>query len=276
MYRRFNDLSPPLITLLTDFGLQDGYVASMKGVILGICPDARLVDISHLIAPHNVRSAAFVLCSSYGYFPPGTIHLAVVDPGVGTERGAIAIRTGSCFFVGPDNGVFSLVLKKEARWEARKLENRQIRKNPLSSTFHGRDLFAPAAAHIARGVRFDTLGPPCDPAFAEWGEPIIGQGEVKGEVIHIDRFGNAITNVMGETLETQGPAEEWIIYAGETMINSIEPTYGRVGAGEVLALTGSSGFIEIAINQGNAAYKLGLAQGTKATFRLSKTRHSSG
>ena len=269
-------MSPPLITLLTDFGLQDGYVASMKGVILGICPDAKLVDISHLIAPQNVRSAAFVLCSSYGYFPPGTIHLAIVDPGVGTERGAIAIRAGSCFFVGPDNGVFSLVLKKEARWESRRLENRQFRRNPLSSTFHGRDLFAPAAAHIARGVRFDTLGPACAPTPVEWGEPMIGEAEVEGEVIHIDRFGNAITNVMRETLETRGPVDKWTIEAGETTIDSIELTYGRVRAGEVLALSGSSGFIEIAINQGNAASELGLPQGTKATFRLSNSRKSSG
>ncbi len=269
-------MSRPLITLLTDFGLHDGYVASMKGVILGICPHAKLVDISHLIAPQNVRSAAFVLCSSYEYFPPGTIHLAVVDPGVGTERGAIAIRTGSCFFVGPDNGVFSLILKKEARWEARKIENSQFRRSPLSSTFHGRDLFAPAAAHIARGVQFATLGPPCDPIFVEWGEPIIGEGEVKGEVIHVDRFGNAIINVMRETLETQGPVEKWIINAGETVIEAIELTYGRVRAGEALALTGSNGFIEIAVNQGNAASELGLAPGTEVTFRLSNSRKSSG
>jgi hypothetical protein len=261
-------MSRPLITLLSDFGLQDGYVASMKGVILGICPDAKLVDISHLIAPRNVRSAAYVLCSSYGYFPHGTIHLVVVDPGVGTERVPIAIRTGSCFFVGPDNGSFSLALKNESQWEARKLENAKFRRDPPSSTFHGRDIFAPAAAHIARGVPFDALGPPCRPVFVEWGEPLIGKAEVRGEVIHIDRFGNAITNVMRKTLEEQGPVEKWIIDAGATTINSIEPTYGRVGAGQALALTGSSGFIEIAVNQGDAASELGLAQGSKITFRL--------
>jgi len=257
-----------LITLLTDFGLQDGYVASMKGVILEICPDANMIDISHLIAPQNVRSAAFVLGSSYKYFPRGTIHLAVVDPGVGTERGAIAVRTGSCFFVGPDNGVFSLILRKEVCWEARKLENRQFWRNPPSNTFHGRDLFAPAAAHIARGIQFDALGPPCDPTFVEWSEPTIGNGEVKGEVIHIDRFGNAIINVMLETLETQGPAEKWTINLGKTVIDSIRPAYGRVTVGEALALTGSNGYIEIAINQGNAASELGLVQGTKVIFRL--------
>jgi S-adenosylmethionine hydrolase len=269
-------LGSPLITLLTDFGLQDGYVACMKGVILEICPDAKLVDISHLIAPCNVRSAAFVLYSSYAYFPRGTIHLAVVDPGVGTERGAIAFRTGPGFFVGPDNGLFSLVLRKEALLEARRIENRQFRRSPLSSTFHGRDLFAPAAAHIARGVPLEAIGPLCDPAFVEWSEPIIGDAEVKGEVIHIDRFGNAIINVTRQTLESRGPLEKWTISAGKTAIYSIEQTYGRVRAGEALALTGSSGFIEIALNQGNAALELGLAQGTKVTFRLSNSRKSPG
>jgi len=267
-------LSSQIITLLTDFGLQDGYVAGMKGVILQICPDAKLVDISHLIAPQSVRSGAFVLCSCYEYFPHGTIHLAVVDPGVGTERGAVAIRTGSCFFVGPDNGLFSLILRKETGWEARRLENRQFRRSPLSSTFHGRDLFAPAAAHIACGVQFDTLGPACDPVSPHWDEPIIGRGEVKGEVIHIDRFGNAITNVLSETLEKQGPMGKWMITAGKSVINSIEQTYGRVRTGEQLALTGSTGFIEIAVNQGNAASELELGVGARVTFRLSNALNS--
>ena len=264
-------MNPPIITLLTDFGLQDGYVASMKGVILEICPEAKLVDISHLIAPQDVRSGAFVLYTSYEFFPKGTIHLAVIDPGVGTERCAIAIRAGSRFFVGPDNGLFSFVLKQTG-WEARKLENRQFWKSKLSSTFHGRDLFAPVAAHIARGENFDALGPACDPVFLQWSEPIVGKGEVEGEVIHIDRFGNAIINVMRETLEKQGPAENWTTRAGKTVINSIQQTYGRVAAGKALALTGSSGFIEIAINHGNAAYELGLRSGTRVTFRLSRSR----
>ncbi|MGO9316115.1 MAG: S-adenosyl-l-methionine hydroxide adenosyltransferase family protein [Syntrophobacteraceae bacterium] len=263
-------MNPPIITLLTDFGLQDGYVASMKGVILGICPDAKLVDISHLVAPRDVRSGAFVLYTSYEFFPQGTIHLAVVDPGVGTERSPIAIRAKSCFFVGPDNGLFSFVLK-ETGWEARRLENRQFWKSQLSSTFHGRDLFAPVAAHIARGAHFDDLGPSCDPVLAQWGEPIVGKGQVEGEVIHIDHFGNAIINVMRETLEKQGPAEKWTTSAGKTVIHSIQQTYGRVSAGKALALTGSSGLIEIAVNHGNAASELGLRSGTKVTFRLSKS-----
>ena len=261
-------MSSPIITLLTDFGLQDGYVASMKGVILQICPDAKLVDISHLIPAQNIRSGAFVLYSSYDNFPNGTIHLAVVDPGVGTQRGAVAIRTNSFFFVGPDNGLFSLILRKEAKWEARRLENSQFLRSPVSNTFHGRDLFAPVAAHLASGVDFHTLGPACDLMFPRWGEPIAGRGEVRGEVIHIDRFGNAITNVPGEILEKQGPPCKWSIRAGELTIDSIQQTYGRAGAREALALTGSSGFIEIAVNQGNAASELKLEQGTVVSFRL--------
>lgn len=261
-------MSSHIITLISDFGLQDGYVASMKGVILGICHDVQMVDISHLISPQNVRSGAFVLYTSYEYFPRGTVHLAVVDPGVGTERGAIAIRTGAFFLVGPDNGLFSLILRKETGWEARRLENPKFQRNPLSSTFHGRDLFAPVAAHLAGGVPFDTLGPACDPFFPQWSDSIISKGEVRGEVIHIDRFGNAITNVLNETLKKLGPLEKWTISAGKSVINSIQQTYARVATGEVLALTGSNGFIEIAVNQGNAALELGLEIGTIVSFRL--------
>jgi hypothetical protein len=260
-------MSSPVITLLSDFGVQDGYAASMKGVILRICPQAKLVDISHLIPPQVVRSGAYVLYASYEYFPHGTVHLAVVDPGVGTERGALAIRTSHFFFVGPDNGLFSLILKKEADWEARRLENRQFRLSPLSSTFHGRDLFAPAAAHLALGIPFESLGPICSPISPEWDEPVIEKDKVEGELIHIDRFGNAITNVLHETLAIRGPAEEWTITAGKSTINSIHQTYGRVKVGEALALTGSTGFIEIAVNQGSAALELGLEVGMRVTFR---------
>jgi S-adenosylmethionine hydrolase len=261
-------LNSPVISLLSDFGLQDEYVAVMKGVILDICPAARLVDISHLIAPQDVRSAAFVLYASYRYFPQGTIHLAVVDPGVGTHRRAVAVRMGSCFFVGPDNGLFSLILKKETAWEARLLENAQFRRNPVSSTFHGRDIFAPAAAHLARGVRFDMLGPVCGLISVPWEEPVVGKDTVKGEVIHIDRFGNAVTNVAIELLEKKAPARKWAVRAGRSAV-SIRRTYGMVEPGEALALAGSTGFIEIAVNQASAASKLELHPGTQVTFELS-------
>ncbi len=264
------DVNSPIITLLTDFGLHDGYVASMKGVILGICPDAGLVDISHLIAPQDVRSGAFVLFTTYEYFPPGSIHLVVVDPGVGTERVPICIRTRSFSFIGPDNGIFSLILKKETGWKARKLENPQFRLHPVSNTFHGRDIFAPAAAHLALGARFDLLGPLCDPLIPEWSGPQIEKGRVEGEVIHIDHFGNAITNVSHKMLEKRGPSEKWAISFEKKLIHSIKKAYGLTEPGEALVLAGSSGLIEIAISHGNAASEMGLRRGTKVIFRLSE------
>jgi hypothetical protein len=259
-------LAEPIITLTSDFGLSDGYVASMKGVILGIAPDARLVDISHDIPPQEVRSAAFVLATCYECFPAGTVHLAVVDPGVGTERRAIAVRTRSGFFIGPDNGIFSLVLAKETGWEARSLENEDLWRNPVSAIFHGRDIFAPVAAGIARGVAFELVGPVCFPAVLEWSSPIAGRAEVEGEIIHIDRFGNCITNVTKEHLNAAGPLESWCLRAGGIEIPSILETYGRGAPGSALALVGSSGYIEIAVNQGSAASRLGLHPGTKILF----------
>ncbi len=261
-------MNSPVITLLSDFGLQDEYVAVMKGVILAICPSARLIDITHLIAPQDVRSAAFVLYASYKYFPPGTIHLAVVDPGVGTDRRAVAIRVGASFFVGPDNGLFSLILKKETGWEARCLENDQFWRNPVGSTFHGRDIFAPAAAHLAATVPFHSLGTVCGLVCAPWGEPAVGKDLVRGEVIHIDRFGNAVTNVAAEDLEKMASLKKWVVSAGKSTV-SIQRTYGVVAAGEALALAGSTGFIEIALNRASAASKLKLHPGTPVTFRLS-------
>jgi S-adenosyl-L-methionine hydrolase (adenosine-forming) len=259
-------LAAPIITLMSDFGLQDGYVASMKGVILGIAPDALLVDISHEIPPQDIRSAAFVLSTCYACFPQGTVHLAVVDPGVGTERKAIAVRSPVGFFVGPDNGIFSLVLGRETRWEARSLENCSLWRKETSATFHGRDIFAPVAARLARGVPFDLLGPLCSPAVLEWSSPIRGESEVQGEIIHIDRFGNCITNVAGDDLMVSGPLENWTVRAGGVTISSILNTYGQSRPGSVLALNGSSGYIEIAINQGNAASELGLSTGTRISL----------
>lgn len=256
----------PIITLLTDFGLRDGYVASMKGVILERAPDARLVDISHLVAPRDVRSAAFVLFTAHGCFPAGTVHLAVVDPGVGTSRRAIAVRTRSFFFVGPDNGIFSLVLKAEKGWEARSLENPEFHRKPLSSTFHGRDLFAPAAARIARGAPFHLFGPVCDPLLSEWSAPAHTAAGIEGEVIHIDHFGNCITNVTRKELETSAPADRYAVRLGAVVLPHILDTYGQVETGKALALVGSSGFIEIAVNGGSAEVQLGLRAGTKVLF----------
>ncbi|MDR3570527.1 MAG: SAM-dependent chlorinase/fluorinase [Syntrophobacteraceae bacterium] len=266
-------MNGPVITLLSDFGLEDHYVAAMKGVILTICPGARPIDITHLIAPQDVRSAAFVLYSTHGYFPQGTIHLAVVDPGVGTERRPVAIRMGSSYFVGPDNGLFSLILKRETGWEARELDNVSFWRNPVSNTFHGRDIFAPVAAHLAAGAPFEMVGGVCGLVSAPWGEPEVGKDSVKGEVIHLDRFGNAITNVLLEVLEKKAQAKKWEVLAGKGAV-SIQRSYAMVPTGEALALAGSTGFIEIAVNGGSAASKLELRPGSEVAFRLFATRES--
>lgn len=262
-------MTGPIITLLTDFGLQDGYAAGMKGVILGIVPDARLIDISHLIAPQDIRSAAFVLYTACSYFPPRSIHLAVVDPGVGTDRRAIAVQTASRYLVGPDNGIFSLILAEENGCEARVLENPEFHLKRVSRTFHGRDIFAPAAAHLARGVSFEAFGPPCTPIICDWINPTNTKDGLEGEVIHIDRFGNAITNVKQGILEKTAPLRQWTVQAAAADPMPILNTYGHGHSGSTFALVGGSGAIEIAVNRGNAALKLGLQTGTKVVFRMS-------
>ncbi|MEN6437404.1 MAG: SAM-dependent chlorinase/fluorinase [Syntrophobacter sp.] len=259
-------MAGPIITLLTDFGLQDGYVACMKGVILGIAPEARLTDISHLIAPRDVRSGAFVLSTSYSYFPHGTIHVAVVDPGVGTERRAIAIRTPFQYLIGPDNGIFSFILSRQSGWEARSLSNPEFHLQPVSPTFHGRDIFAPVAAHLARGVPFESLGPRCEPLFCDWGSPVRTETGLDGEIIHIDRFGNAITNVTRNTLENTAPIHQWVVQIAAAPPLPILKTYGHGLPGSALALVGGSGSVEIAVNRGSAALELGLRTGTKVSF----------
>lgn len=257
-----------IITLLSDFGQSDGYVACLKGVILGICPDVRMVDISHMIKPQDIRSAGFILFSSYGCFPRGTIHLVVVDPGVGTDRLAIAVRTSSGVFIGPDNGIFSLVLQKEAVLEARSIENPDLQKRPVSKTFHGRDIFAPAAAHLLAGLPFGLLGPTCSPAISEWALPCSTPEGVEGEIIHVDRFGNSITNVSGDALRGRGSLERWRVQAGEVSGLPVMETYGQAPHGSAIALMGSSGFFEIAISGGNAASELGLNTGSRVIFGI--------
>ena len=256
-------MAAPIITLTSDFGLSDGYVASMKGVILGIAPDAGLVDISHLIPPQEVRSAALVLATCYECFPAGTVHLAVVDPGVGTERRAIAVRTRSGFFVGPDNGIFSLVLAKETGWEARSLESEELWRKPVSGTFHGRDIFAPVAAGIARGVAFELVGPVCFPAVLEWSSPVVGRTEVEGEIIHIDRFGNCITNVTKEHLNATGPLESWCLRAGGIEIPSILETYREGSAGRGARCRGKQRIHRDSGKSGQRRVAVGIAFGNK-------------
>lgn len=259
----------PIITLLTDFGIKDGYVGSLKGIMLGICPEARLIDISHLVPPQDVRAAAYLLASHYRDFPTGTIHLAVIDPGVGSERRALAIRTSHYFFVGPDNGLFSWILEEQSGARIVSLENRQFWRSAVSMTFHGRDIFAPVAAHLAKGIDIDEFGPPCTPARVQWDPVKRSKEALTGEVIYIDHFGNAITNVTHSDLQGAGKPENITIQIGPHRIDAFVDTYSDASHSTAVALIGSSGHLEIAVNQGNAAELLNIRAGVLVIIHLS-------
>lgn len=255
-----------IFTLLTDFGTRDGYVAAMKGVILGICPEAQLVDISHEVPPQDVRTAAFVLFTVYQHFPPGTIHIAVVDPGVGTDRKALGLRASRQFFVGPDNGLFSFILKRETLDTAHSLENPTFWKEPVSQTFHGRDIFAPVAAHLGRGIPLESMGPQCTPGIEPWSSPHFQPDEILGEAIHVDHFGNIITNITPGDLKPQAALEAWRIQAGGNLVPVAANAYAQTPPGTLMAYWGSSGFLEIAISRGNAAHVLGILPGERVVL----------
>lgn len=261
-----------MITITTDFGTGDAYVPAMKGTMLSICPDARLVDVTHEISPQDVMEAAFVLRSAQPYFPDGTIHLVVVDPGVGTDRRAVALRSGDQWFVGPDNGVFPLVLDEDPDAMV-ELDNPDYWRSPSpSTTFHGRDIFAPAAAHLAAGRSLDEIGSPIDTLEPlRWARPSVASGTVQGWIVHVDHFGNCITNIRRSTLSEAAELEEdeppldrfppLKVYAGTTTLQALHPTYGAVPEGDPLLLFGSTGVLEVGVNGGNAAELLDIRKG---------------
>lgn len=260
-----------VITLLTDFGEKDHYVASMKGVILSIAGPVMLIDISHEVPKFDVRAAAYVLRCAYKYFPAGTIHLVVVDPGVGTERRALAVKTRQYVFVGPDNGVLIPAARDDGIVRAVSIENRRYMREAVSYTFHGRDIFAPAAAHLARGVPIEELGPEVDDyVVPEYAEPHIEDCEAEAEVIYIDGFGNCATNLREDDLARLG-----IKYGDEVelelekrrIVTKLLPSFGYARPGEVLLLINSEGFLEVAVNMGNAARELGVRPGTKVRVK---------
>ena len=253
-----------IITLTTDFGLRDAYVAAMKGVMLSIHSEARLVDVTHQITPQDVMEAAFVLRQTVPFFPPETVHLVVVDPGVGTERRPIALRHGRHTFVGPDNGLFSLLLDEEPPEALVTLDREAYwRGGTLSTTFHGRDLFAPVAAHLAAGRALEEVGTLAESLQPlHWALPIADDQGIRGWVVHVDHFGNAITNIPRPLFRSQQHDRPLKCFAGNAILHDVHPTYGAVPAGEPLLLFGSSGFLEIAVNAGNAADLLDIHKGT--------------
>lgn len=250
------------ITLITDFGLQDGHVGAMKGVIHSIAPQAILIDISHYVPPQNIRWAGFVLMTAYLFWPPDTVHLIVVDPGVGTGRRAIAVQTDKGTFIAPDNGVLSYVLARERITAAVALTNEKYWRHPVSPVFHGRDIFGPAAAHLVNGVPLHRLGEAVAPdSLIQFAvpEPIRHfDRHITAHIQHIDRFGNCISDLPAHWL-LESP--QWRINIGNRTIEAVHQTFADVPEGELVALIDSSGFMAVAVRNGNAAQTLGLEIG---------------
>lgn len=256
----------PILTLTTDFGWRDPYVAAMKGVIAARCAAARVYDLSHDLPVGDVFEAALFLAGAIPWFPAGAVHMVVVDPGVGTDRRPVAARWRDQFLVLPDNGLLTFLHRKHPVEAVREIEHADCRLESVSATFHGRDIFAPTAAALACGFRFEDTGRVVDsPVYLTVPETRIDGADVCGEVIHVDRFGNAITNIRREQLATA--ARVHVERAGDAI--PIFTTYGDVQEGEVLALIGSSGLLEIAINRGNAAVKFGLWRRSAVHVKLS-------
>ena len=254
-----------IIALTTDFGTKDWFVGTMKGVILGLAPRAVIVDLTHEIPPGDIRAGAFALVAGYRFFPKGTIHVAVVDPGVGSVRKAIAVQTANYLFVGPDNGVLSFALAREKVKSVRQLRNANYFLQPVSQTFHGRDIFAPVAAHLARGVPVGKLGSAQkDFVRLRWPQPRARRNRIEGEVVFVDRFGNAITNIENGDLDTRRDLE---ISAGRKQLCWVKSFYQSVPAGKAVAVPGSTGFLEIAVNGGSAAKRFGLKMGERVSVR---------
>ena len=254
----------PLIVLLTDFGTEDTFVGVMKGVIASICPHAGVIDLTHAVRAQDRVEAAFHLDSSLTYFPDGTIFVCVVDPGVGTKRRPVAVEAGPFLFVAPDNGLLTPVFERWPDARCRVLDDTRYHLPSPSSTFHGRDIFSPVAAHLAAGVAFDSLGTFADPASCSRIErfanrPIEKQEGWVGRVVSIDRFGNVVTSFSTATIESL-PA--WCVSAGGASHLPISTTYGDVPVGKPLAYVGSSGMIEIAVRNGNASRELGIDRET--------------
>ncbi len=266
-------MASPVIAWLTDFGTRDHYVGTMKGVALSIAPDARFIDITHELAPQDVIGGALELAAACRYFPPGTIFVAVVDPGVGTARRAIAAKAGDYAFVAPDNGLLTLALRElGAAVTVVELTNPRFALPAVSRTFEGRDRFAPAAAWLSRGVTLDSLGPAVtDLTRLEMPEPRVASDHLFGDVLRIDRFGNALTNISRRTLETWRNGQTVNVAAGSAPAVRLVSTYGEVAPGTPCALFGSSEHLEVAIANGSAASDLGLAPGSIVALHRTPT-----
>lgn len=253
-----------LITLTTDFGISSPYVAAMKGSLLSTCPRVNLVDLTHAIAPQDVRQAAVVLADVTPSFPRGTLHVVVVDPGVGTARRILYAEAGEQRYLAPDNGVLSYLVRNSAPGFLVELKEPKYWRTAVSNTFHGRDIFAPVAGHLAAGVSPDQLGPVTNQMIClDWPEPVFAADEVQAEVLYVDSFGNVITNLSIDVLKQWLGKSRILIEVQGREIAELQTTYGQREPGELVALGDSQGRLEIAIVHGNAAKTLEIHPGTK-------------
>ncbi len=251
----------PVIALLSDFGSRDHYVGTMKGVILGICPDVTLVDITNEITPHDVLDGALELAAAYRFFPAGTIFLAVVDPGVGSSRRGIAAEVGDYRFVCPDNGLLSAVARETPPKRIVELTERRYARPTVSRTFEGRDRFAPAAAWLAKGIQLQALGRNApELQRLDIPQPVVTDDEIHGAVLRIDRFGNLVTNIDRKSFEKLSRGGSVQIGAGGASVGRLVATYADIQPGEVCGLFGSTDHLELAANAGSAADGLGLSR----------------
>ena len=257
-----------IITLTSDFGLKDTYAAQMKAAILGISPEAVVVDVTHMIDKFDVREGAFALASAAPYFPDGCIHVAVVDPLVGTKRRPLIIETKRSFLVGPDNGLLMLTAEEQGFVRSREITSRKLLLPHVSETFHGRDVFAPVGAHLANGVDPEEFGPVIsDPVIPQFTKIVRNRESISGEVLHLDDFGNIITNIQNKDFASFKDSNVQVDLLGQKHEMRIVRTYADAKLNELLVLVGSHGYVEVALNQSSAAEKLQAKVGDKVTLK---------
>lgn len=263
-------MARPIVTLTTDFGSNDHLVGAMKGVILKVNPEVQIVDISHKVIPHDILDGALMVGQAYRYFPLKTVHIVVVDPGVGTERRPLLVSGEHHYFVAPDNGVLSMVYEREERLTVRHVTAEHYFLNPRSNTFHGRDVFAPVAAWLTKnGVPGSFGDEVSDFVRFSLPKPKSANGVLKGVILKVDNFGNAITNLSVEDApQLLGSNPQFKLSAGSKVVSKFVQTYSQGEPGEAIALFGSSGFLEISINRANAAKALGLQRGAEVTLEI--------
>ncbi len=263
-------MSRPIITLTTDYGLQDHLVGAMKGVILNVNPDAEIVDITHGVISFDLLDGALAIGQAYRYYPPRTIHVVVVDPGVGTQRRPILVSGDKHYFIAPDNGVLSLVYDRESALTVRHITAEHYFLLPISNTFHGRDVFAPAAAWLSKGSQTSSFGEEItDFVRFSLPKPKTEGNTIKGVVLRVDGFGNLMTNLTPDDVpQMLAPAAAFKLSVGNSEMNSLQQNFAQGGTGQPVAIVGSSGFIEVIVNRGNAAQTVGAQRGAEVTVVL--------